>query len=163
MSRPRHVSSGSSAGGKVIVNRTGRVGGCGPFRITNHMPSAAMRRPAAKAMMASRVTHHTERPNIRAPVHRATLGLLGTHVGRCAQNDPCSGARGRDRRRVGEAGRLGVAADSFCEAKVEYLHLAIRPQFDIGRFQVTMHDAAFVRRFQRFGDLPRDGQGVVQS
>ena len=56
MSRPRHVSSGSSVGGKVIVNRTGVLGCCGLFRITNHMPSAAMRLPAASATMASRVT-----------------------------------------------------------------------------------------------------------
>jgi hypothetical protein len=49
------------------------------------------------------------------------------------------------------------------EAKVEHLHRAIRPQFDIGRLQVAVNDAAFMRRFQRLGDLSRDGHRFLQS
>ena len=69
MSRPRNVSSSGSVGGKVIVNRTGGVACCGRFRITNHMPSAAMRLPAESAMMASRVTRRSPFPGTTCRRH----------------------------------------------------------------------------------------------
>ena len=71
MSRPRNVSSSGSVGGKVIVNRIGGVACCGRFRITSHMPSAAMTLPTASAIMASRVTR---RRRFSAPLAVVTSG-----------------------------------------------------------------------------------------
>ena len=34
-------------------------------------------------------------------------------------------------------------------------------QNDVGRLQIAMHDAAFVRRFQRVGELPRNREGLA--
>ena len=53
MSRPRNESSIGSVGGNVIVNRAGSAGAGGSFRITAHVPSAAMRLAATTAAMAS--------------------------------------------------------------------------------------------------------------
>jgi hypothetical protein len=34
---------------------------------------------------------------------------------------------------------------------------------DVGGFQIAMNDAAFMRHFERIGDLPRDRQRLLQQ
>ena len=43
-----------------------------------------------------------------------------------------------------------------CQAEVEHLHGAVRADLDIGRLEVAMRDAEFVRGLERVGDLPGD-------
>jgi hypothetical protein len=46
--------------------------------------------------------------------------------------------------------------ERFSQSEIQHLHRAIGRQLDIRRFQVAVNDAAFVRRFERIGDLLRD-------
>jgi hypothetical protein len=45
--------------------------------------------------------------------------------------------------------------------EVEHLHGSVRPQLDVGGFQISVDDALLVRGFESFGNLPRDGQRFV--
>jgi hypothetical protein len=49
----------------------------------------------------------------------------------------------------------------FRQTEIEDLHRAVLPDFDVGGFQVAVHDALFVRRFERLRDLSGNGQGCV--
>ena len=44
------------------------------------------------------------------------------------------------------------------QPEVYYLDLSLWRDFDVGRFQVTMDDAAFMGRFQRLSDLDEQRQ-----
>ena len=44
------------------------------------------------------------------------------------------------------------------EPEIQDLHFPIRRQLNVGRLQVTMDDSLFMRRFQRFANLPRNVQ-----
>ena len=48
---------------------------------------------------------------------------------------------------------LQVLFTKLRNPKVEYLHIAVRPQHDILRFYVAMHDAGGMRRGERTGHL----------
>ena len=63
----------------------------------------------------------------------------------------CDDARGHRARRFQ---RLG-------QAEVQHLHGAVRPHLDVGGLQIAVNDALLVRRFERFGDLLRDRQRLV--
>jgi hypothetical protein len=43
----------------------------------------------------------------------------------------------------------------------QHLHDSIGPQLDIRRFEITMDDPVFVRRFERLGNLECDRQGFI--
>jgi hypothetical protein len=47
------------------------------------------------------------------------------------------------------------------QTEVQQLHRAVRPQLDVGRLQITVHDATLVCRFERVRDLSCDRDGVV--
>ena len=47
------------------------------------------------------------------------------------------------------------------QAKVQHLHGPVRPQLDVGRLQIPVDDALFVRGFQRLRDLLGDRQRLV--
>ena len=47
------------------------------------------------------------------------------------------------------------------EAEVQDLHGAVRRDLDIRGLQIAMNDSLFVRGFERFGDLLRDRQRLV--
>ena len=59
-------------------------------------------------------------------------------------------------------GRRAVAADGLGEAEVEDLHDAVRRDLDVRRLQVAVDDPLLVGGLERVGDLPRDGQRVVE-
>ena len=48
------------------------------------------------------------------------------------------------------------------QTEVEHLHRAVGPHFDVRGLQVAVDDALLVRGFERFGDLSRDRQRVVE-
>ena len=60
-------------------------------------------------------------------------------------------------------GRTGFAVHGLREAEVQDLDGAVCADFDVRRLQVAMDDALPVRGFERLGDLPRDGQGLVRA
>ena len=52
---------------------------------------------------------------------------------------------------------------SVCQAEVEHLHRAVRPDNDIGRFEIAMDDAARVRRRERISDRDGDAQHLAKA
>ena len=60
----------------------------------------------------------------------------------------------RERRRVRQVrprGRRGI--ERFREPEIEHLHRAVVPDFDVGRLEVAVNDALFVRGLERVCDL----------
>ena len=108
------------------------------------------------------VEHDTERPDVGPVVDRLALGLLGTHVRRRAQDHARGGAMDAQRRRARCGGRpVGVLLQHLRQSKVEDFHLAVRRHLDVGRLEVAMDDAFFVRRFEGICDLARHEQRLV--
>jgi hypothetical protein len=54
----------------------------------------------------------------------------------------------------------GGGLDRFRETEVEHFHRAIRPEFDVGRLEIAVHDPLLVCGFEGLGDLPRYGQDL---
>ena len=48
------------------------------------------------------------------------------------------------------------------EAEVEDLDLPVGRELDVGGLEVAVDDPLLVRRLERLGDLPRDGEGLVE-
>jgi hypothetical protein len=106
------------------------------------------------------IEHHAERPYVRPPIGGPALRLFRGHVGRRADDET---HRGHGRRRHG--GRAGFVrrfarrgrAEGLGEAEVQHLDRAVIANFDVGWLQIAVDDAGLVGRFERLGDLPRDG------
>ena len=114
------------------------------------------RRPAG-----AHLEHHAaERPDIRALVDVLTARLFRAHVCRGADDDAEScavpGDRGNRRCRGG-----CERADRFGQPEVEDLDGPLGCDLDVGRFQITMDDAAIVRRLERLGDLASSRDDLV--
>ena len=65
---------------------------------------------------------------------------------------------------VGELVTFGLIADRsghLRQAEVEHLHGAVRPHFDVRRFQIAVDDALLVRGFERIRNLLRNGQRFI--
>jgi hypothetical protein len=71
--------------------------------------------------------------------------------------------RGRDRRRQRDARRRAhrIGHERFGEAEVEHLDRAVGPHLHVGRLQIAVDDALFVRGFECLGHLLRDRQRVI--
>ena len=50
---------------------------------------------------------------------------------------------------------------ALCESEVEHLHRAVGAHLDVRGLEIAMDDALLVRRFERFRDLSRDRQRLV--
>ena len=67
---------------------------------------------------------------------------------------------------VGDCDRSADAPASrkrLREPEVEHLDVAVRRDLDVGGLQVAVDDALLVRRFERLGDLPGDGERLGES
>ena len=66
---------------------------------------------------------------------------------------------------VGDIDRLAAIGPECLqrlrEPEVEHFHSAIRRDLDVGRFEIAVNDALFVRGLERLGDLLRDRQRFV--
>ena len=120
----------------------------------------AFERAAAREHL---VEHRAERPHIGALVDGAAARLLGRHVSGGAEDDADAGhgAR-RDRWRLlrivfSRRPRIG----ELREPEVEHLHGPVLADADVRGLEIAVHDALLVRRFERFGDLAGDRQGLV--
>ena len=121
---------------------------------------ATYERPFARHHL---IQHRTERPPVAALIDGPALRLLRRHVGGGAQDHPgLRHRRCRDRRRLRHprrhrAGRL----QCLRQTEVQHLHDAIGAQLDVGGLEIAVDDPLFVRRFEGFGNLLRDGQRLI--
>jgi hypothetical protein len=60
-----------------------------------------------------------------------------------------------------EPSRRVCRVQSFRQPEIEHLHDTVRAQLDVRGLEIAVHDALFVRGFERLGDLARDGDGFV--
>ena len=107
-----------------------------------------------------------EGPDVRPLVQAPAASLLGGHVARGPEDDSRLGARlrqGRRLRQVRGGARGRVPGIGLRQAEVEHLHVAVGCELDVRRLEVAVDDPLLVRFLERFGDLPRDGQGHVDG
>src|SRR6185369_3202803 len=97
-------------------------------------------------------------PDVGALRDRLAARLLGSHVGRCAENR----SRLRRSERYGGVGIRWRVRPHFGEPEVEYLHDAIGLDLDVGGLQVAMDDGDLMRAFERRPDLLRDFERLLQ-
>ena len=114
------------------------------------------------------VEHAAERPDVAALVGGPSLRLLGAHVRRGAEDHAHAGIIAGDVI-VGELRRAlrprpTTPADpiAFASPKSSTFTVPSGAHLDVRRLQIAMDDALLVRRFERVGDLPRDGQRLVE-
>ena len=120
--------------------------------------------PECRATGQHLVEHTAERPDVSPLVDRLSARLLGAHVRRRAE-DP-SRLRSIDRdcrcrwqvRLKPHTTVVWPANVKLRQAEVEDLYRSVRRDLDVGRLQITMHDAFLVCRVERVRDLPRNGQ-----
>ena len=105
--------------------------------------------------------HDAERPDVGTLIHGPSACLLRTHIRRRPHDHAHLGGGG------GQCGRLRRVSlwrriKRLRQPKVQHLHGAVIFDLDVGRFQITVDHACFVRGFESFGDLPGDGQRLVE-
>ena len=103
----------------------------------------------------------SERPDVGPLVDRLAARLLGSHVGRRAEQDARLGVVLSDRRGERRAARDALALPRLGEPEVEHLDRAVGPDADVGGLEVAVDDAGLVGRFQRLRDLQGDGDRLV--
>ena len=113
---------------------------------------ACERRAAGQHLVA----HAAERPDVGAFVHRQAASLLGAHVRRRAENSSFFAERGGLREVL-----AAIAGEGFCQSKIQHLYAAFGRHLHVGRLQIAMDHAFFVRRFQRLRDLSGNLQRLL--
>ena len=68
---------------------------------------------------------------------------------------------GDGQRRVRAAAPLRRGIHGLRQPEIEHLHRAVACHLDVGRLQVTVHDAGLVRGLERIGNLARDRQRLA--
>jgi hypothetical protein len=104
------------------------------------------------------VQHAAECPDVGTFVDHLSAGLLGAHVGGRAEQYPITGPADGECRRLGQIRPPAVAR--FGQPEIEDFDCACRRDLDVRGLQIAVDDAFLVRRFQCFGDLPRNRQRI---
>ena len=134
-----------------------------PARLRRHDRREDVRRrlsgecPAAGQHL---VDDAAESPDVGPLVDRLSARLLRAHELRRAEDDARLRPFEDEGRREGGV-RVGAGlpdVEHLRETEIEDFDPSFRRHFDVGRFQVAVDDPALVRRFERLGDLPSDGQ-----
>ena len=111
------------------------------------------------------VEHRAERPHVAPLVSLASLRLLWAHVRGRAENNahPRHSGTGDRRRRGHVCAWRRDGLHRLREAEVQHFHRAVGSQLDIRGLQIAVDDPLLVGRFERLGDLPRDGQRLIEG
>src|SRR5688572_11165418 len=108
---------------------------------------ALERAPPAQALEE----HAPQRPQIGAPVDVLPANLLGTHVGR----------RAEDQAGLAQQGAVRPALQRLRQAEVEDLDAALRRDSDVRRLEIAVDDPRLVRGFEAGRDLAADVERLV--
>ena len=113
---------------------------------------------------------HAERPDVSALVHRTAARLLGRHVSRGAENDARLRHPGRGRGWGIDGDRAArriapglVPRRRLRQTEVQDLHDTVLAYLHVGGLQITVDDACLVRGLEGVGNLPGDGQRLVEG
>ena len=111
---------------------------------------------AGRPVSISYTRHRT--PRCRRACRPACPWLVpGPYRPRCRESSLRSTRAARDGWRIQAARQIGSGRcpgiQCLRQAKVEHLHRAIGPDFDVCGLQIAVNDALFVRRLQGFRDL----------
>jgi hypothetical protein len=116
------------------------------------------------------VEHAPEREDVAAMISRFTFGLLGRHVGRGTENHSRLRRHQAERRRLRDChpitlvGTIVVGVfDQLGQPEIEHLHGAVVANLDVGGLEIAMDDPLLVRSLERLGDLPGDGQRLIDG
>ena len=106
------------------------------------------------------VEDHAKGPDVAAPVHLVTAGLLRAHVGRRTQHRARPGQGLSNSRLVGMGFRFAlghaVGGEGPGQTKIENLDRTFARNLHIGRLQIAVHDALLVGVFQPSRQLAGD-------
>ena len=136
----------------------------GEVRVAGQNRSQHVRRRVALKWLAAGehlIQDAAEGEHVAPVICWKSLGLLGRHVSRRAENH--AGLRGHQAqgRRVCRAGCRRRHVGRLGKTEVEHFHTAVGTDHDVGRLQIAVNDALFVCGFQGFRDLSRNLEGVV--
>ena len=101
-------------------------------------------RPRMPAVPSASRTARSRTPRYPYACRRPPAGLLGTHVGRCAQKHANPGhhrRRGDGRRCHSLRASGGYRFECLRQSEVQHLDNAIGPHLHVVRFQIAMNDA----------------------
>ena len=105
-----------------------------------------------------------ERPDVGASSTARPLACSGDMYAAVPSSTPACVMAGDVS--IGECDRIAVRAacrvQRLGQAEVEHLDDAVGRDLHVGRLEIAVDDAALVRRLERLGDLPRDGQRLVE-
>ena len=96
-------------------------------------------------------------PDVSPPVYRLPASLFRTHVGWRTQDHPLLCGFQRQRGGIGQFLLRQLWLQRLGQAKVQDLDHAAGSNLHVGRFQVSVNDALFVRGFQGLGNLQSHG------
>ena len=170
ISRSRRLESRSR---HLAINRRMRDGvaagsfsSAGVSRITDASVSVTVSPPnAGRPVSISNSTQPNAQTSDRLSADRP-FACSGAHVGRRAQNDADTGhhrrrCEGRGVREVLPSRSTG-RFKRLRKAEVQHLHRTVRADFDVRRLEIAMDDPLLVRRFERFSNLLRDRERLVE-
>ena len=137
----------------------------GPVRIARQDLGQRVRAGVARERDAAGqhfIQHAAERPDVRALVDGLTARLFGAHVGRRAHDRSLTRSVVSDRRHCDQIGAAESPVVAFARPKSSTLTTPSGVTLMLAGFRSRWTMPLLVRRFQRLGDLARDGQGFVQ-
>ena len=107
------------------------------------------------------VQNSPERPDICTAIDGSAGCLFGRHVCSRSEYDASTGVLGSQGGRVGVRCQTHrVLDESLGEAEVQQLQLAFWRDLHVGGLEIAVHDPAFVRVFERLGELAGDGEDL---
>src|SRR5438876_1105139 len=101
------------------------------------------------------VKHHAETPDISALINMLSARLLRRHVTNGPQYSPKVGLH-QQQRFVSRHGCWQFLLGELCNPKVEHLYVSVRPEHDVFRLDVTVHNPGLMSGGERAGHLNRD-------
>src|SRR5947208_92570 len=107
------------------------------------------------------VKHHAETPDISALINVLSGRLLRRHVTNGPQYSPKIGLH-QQQRFVSRHGCWQFLLGELCNPKVEHLYVSVRPEHDVFRLDVTVHNSRLMSGSERTRGLDRDVNSFIQ-
>src|SRR5215831_7846807 len=90
------------------------------------------------------IEHHTKAEDVGSLVDSLSFRLLRRHVADRADHHSRV-CLYRDTSRRFSLNADGLPLSELCQTEIQHFHIAVRPQHDVLRFNITMNDAGLMR------------------